>query len=180
MTEISCDDLALLLAYNPDTGVLTWLPRPVAAFKSEASSRRWHSNFCGKPALTASNSDGYRIGGIMGRLYRAHRVAWALAHGAWPEGEIDHINGDRADNRLANLRDVSRAKNQRNAKMQVNNTSGVNGVGWMASHNKWRADMKIDGAYKFLGLFDTKEAAATARAAANDRYGFTERHGKAA
>jgi hypothetical protein len=180
VADIAPAELAKLLSYDPETGRLVWLDRPDSMFASKGSAARWRSNFCGKAALTALNDQGYRTGSLLGRSYRAHRVAWAIVHGHWPSGEVDHINGARADNRIANLRDVPRSLNQRNAKMQSNNTSGVNGVGWVADRKMWRADMKIGNHYKFLGLFASKEAAASARKAANQRFGFTERHGSAA
>lgn len=90
------------------------------------------------------------------------------------------MNGDRADNRLTNLRDVSRSANQRNAKMQRNNTSGANGVYWWPARKKWRAEMKIEGVARHLGLYSTREEAAKARAAANAKHGFTLRHGQPA
>ncbi len=180
MADLTPAALTLLLAYDRETGVLTWLPRPVDMFKSEGDQKRWNSNFAGKPALTADNGDGYKSGIILGQHYRAHRVAWALETGSWPAGQVDHENGDRGDNRFANFRDVSGSANQRNSKMQTNNTSGANGVRWMPTRRKWRADMKLAGQYVWLGDFAVKADAIAARAAANDQHGFSERHGQAA
>lgn len=179
MAEISPAELARLLHYCPATGALTWLPRPPEMFRTEVERQRWHDDYCGKPALT-SNCQGYRIGRVMGAFHRAHRVAWAITHGVWPTGHIDHINGDRADNRLVNLRDVTRVENQHNMKMMANNTSGVNGVYWRSDRQKWCAAMSVSGRVLRLGNFHTKEEAIAAREAANDTYGFSERHGKAA
>lgn len=177
MAELTYDVLRQLLKYEPETGKLFWLRRPSAMFKTEASSKRWHANFYGKEAFTAINSEGYRTGTIFERPYKAHRVIWALVYGQWPKGQIDHINGDRTDNLIANLRDVTVATNQRNAKMQTNNTSGVTGVSWARRHRKWRAGVRVGDLTLHLGHFDTIEAASAARAAANERYGFTARHG---
>lgn len=168
---------AQLLRYDAETGDLFWLPRPVEMFKSPGDAKRWHSNFCGKPALTAINGCGYRTGSIFEKVYKAHRVIWAIVHGIWPEGQVDHINGVRSDNRLVNLRDVTISTNQRNAKMQSNNTSGVTGVSYFAARKKWRADIKIGNKYKFLGMFDTIEEATAARVEAQRQHGFSERHG---
>lgn len=180
MIDLTPELVARLLRYDGATGKLYWLPRPTELFKSAGDAKRWHSNFCGKEALTAINSEGYKIGVVHGRQCKAHRIAWVLAYGEWPAGEIDHLNGDRSDNRLVNLRDATRASNQRNAKMQSNNTSGVTGVYWWAERQRWRAEIKVDGKARHLGLFATKEEAAAARGAANEQFGFTDRHGKPA
>ncbi|WP_168072814.1 HNH endonuclease signature motif containing protein [Caulobacter sp. SSI4214] len=178
MTNLSAADVARLLRYEPETGKLYWLPRPTEMFKSEGDAKRWHSNFCGKEALTAVNSEGYRTGMVWCQHVSAHRVAWAIIHSAWPNHQVDHINGDKLDNRPGNLREVTIALNQRNAKMQSNNTTGITGVYWWPARRKWRAELKADGRKRHLGLFDTKEAAAAARAAANEKFGFTARHGQ--
>lgn len=100
-----------------------------------------------------------------------------LATGAWPKGNIDHINGVKTDNSLGNLRDVSTSENARNAKRAVTNTSGVTGVCWDAGAGKWRASIKLNNKLKYLGVFEDLQAASAARAEANKRYGFSARHG---
>jgi len=69
-------------------------------------------------------------GTFMRKTYAAHRVAWFLHHGAWPMGEIDHINGNAQDNRIANLRDVTHKENTRNMKRRSDNTSGITGISY--------------------------------------------------
>lgn len=158
--------LRLLIDYDPETGILTWKPR---------GQKGWDSRYAGTPALEAINSGGYRSGFILGRSCKAHRVAWAIHYGAWPEGEIDHINGDPADNRVCNLREVSKSLNARNRSLRSDNPSGF--VGVSADRNgKWRARIHIDGRERSLGSFKTPEEAAEARRAFALMNGYTTRH----
>lgn len=172
-----------LLDYDPETGALTWRPRPADLFEpgarsAEWRSRNWNSKHASKQAFTANDGWGYKTGAIYGRLTKAHIVAWAMMTGAWPAGDIDHLNGDRADNRWSNLREVTRAVNLRNAKRKPTNTSGHNGVHWRKDCRKWRAEITLDGQNTVLGLFPRIEDAVAARAAAETGHGFTARHGK--
>lgn len=100
--DISVLVLRQLLDYDPETGALTWRPRPDYAFKNGNAST-WNKRFAGKPALAAQKDDGYLCGAIHYRNYPAHRVCWAIHYGAWPERFIRHRNGIRSDNRIANL-----------------------------------------------------------------------------
>jgi hypothetical protein len=102
---------------------------------------------------------GYVSIGINGRYYMAHRLAWLFEHGEWPTVFIDHINGNKADNRLENLRMADYSQNRRNAKRNKNNKSGVKGVSWSKESKKWHARLWADGAYKHLGLYDDIELA---------------------
>lgn len=99
------------------------------------------------------------------RIY-AHRVAWAVMTGAWPETEIDHINGKRDDNRWINLREVSRMQNCWNSAPGKNNKSGVKGVSWYKRDGTWEASIRTDGKRRFLGRFPLLEDAIAARRAA--------------
>lgn len=82
---------------------------------------------------------GYRCIGHKSKIYSVHRVAWALSHNCQPAGEVDHINGNRSDNRLCNLRLVSSSEQNMNRRLSGRNKSGVKGVCWEASRRKWRA-----------------------------------------
>lgn len=174
------DLLRRTVSFNPDTGSFTWLPRLAKTFAGVGAYRSWSAKFEGKAAFTQQGICGYRVGRVHGIRYKAHRVAWLLSYGQWPADCIDHINGDRSDNRIANLRDVSKATNARNAKRRVNCTSGVTGVHWNQARQKWRAIIHYNKRCIHLGLFDTIEEATAARQAANDEYGFGEHHGRAA
>ncbi len=109
--------LRLLLDYDPETGWLTWRHRDyedLAHLTSRASCSKFNSQFAGKRALSCTaGSHGYLTGAIFGRQYLAHRVIWAIETDGWPDC-IDHINGNRRDNRIANLRSVSKAENAKN------------------------------------------------------------------
>jgi len=105
---------------------------------------------------------GYIIIKIDGKCYRAHRLAFLVAHGHLPK-ELDHINGDPSDNRIANLREATRRENKRNSGKYSNNKSGFKGVCWHKSRGKWRADAQdANGKQIHLGLFTTPEAASAA------------------
>lgn len=170
--------LALLLRYDPQTGKLYWRERPRHLFKTDQSWRSWNTRYADTEAFTARDNNGYLRGAIFGTGFKAHRVAWAVFYGGWPEHGIDHINGDRADNRIANLRDVPQSENVKNLSRASHNTSGITGVHWCNTWNRWIAKIKINGKTKTLGQFKNREDAIAARAKANERFGFTARHGQ--
>lgn len=120
----------------------------------------------------------WKIG--IGRFdYGAHRVAWFLYTGEDPLGlQIDHINGIRCDNRRENLRLVTIQENNKNQRVQVNNKSGVVGVGWHKASGKWLAQISSKGKRVHLGTFSSKTDAAAARKAAEIEYAFHPNHGK--
>lgn len=110
---------------------------------------------------------GYQRISFNGRLFQAHRLAWAIAHGKWPEDLIDHINGDRSDNRLSNLRDVSARVNLQNErKARKNSRSGLLGASWSKVTKRWAARIHYDGKHRHLGYFDTPQEAHAAYLAA--------------
>ena len=141
-----------LLHYNPDTGVFIW-----------RISRRGVKQ--GKIAGSIS-SDGYLFIGIDCRLYRAHRLAWLYITGEFPRHQIDHINHDRDDNRICNLRDVSMGENSRNRRKDPRNTSGHTGVYWLKAKKKWQASIKNRGKHYHFGWFcDIEDAKAASKKA---------------
>lgn len=122
---------------------------------------------------------GYRTVHYNRKRYLAHRIIWEMHNGQIPEGmEIDHINHDRLDNRIENLRLVSHAENQKNQKTHRMNTSGVTGVHWCKSRRKWVARITVNGKHINLGGFDSKDSAVSARKNAERRFGFHSNHGK--
>jgi hypothetical protein len=104
------------------------------------------------------NGDGYVVVKFNWRQFRLHRLAWLMVHGDWPKGEIDHINGRKADNRLHNLRDVPPALNQQNKwDASLRSTTGMRGVS--KAGNKFKAQLSAEGRDIYLGLYDTVEQA---------------------
>ena len=178
----SPETLHKLLRYNPETGVLFWKARTPDMFSSEQQPPEhacavWNSKFAHKEALT-SFSSGYKRGMILGRHYLAHRTAWAIYYGEWPHKTIDHINGNRSDNRIKNLRVVSNSINMRNTKRRSNNTSGVCGVSFREATNKWQAYIFAKGRQKHLGFFDDLNEAISARKAAEVEHDYHPNHGR--
>jgi hypothetical protein len=120
------------------------------------------------------------VGVIHGvRSIGAHRIAYKYVHGIDPD-EVDHINGERADNRICNLRSVTATGNRRNMAKPPSNKSGFVGVHWRQDKKKWVAHITLANRYTFLGYFKTKEEAAERRKAAEREHGFHPNHGREA
>lgn len=171
--------LSKLFCLDAETGRLTWAHRVSEDFPHMPRIEHFNSRFAGKEALiSVSASRGYRIGSVFSKEVRAHRIILALLHGEWPKGMVDHINGDRADNSLSNLRIVSPAENGRNARMPKRNTSGVVGVSWNTALGNWFGHIRFNGKTQYLGQFANKEDAIAARKAAEVRLGFHPNHGR--
>jgi hypothetical protein len=165
--------LRQLLDYDPETGALTWRERPVEMFEDHGGRytaqwcmRTFNNKCANKPAFTAKTSSGYRNGGISHKgetaTFSAHRVAWALYYGAWPDGEIDHANRVRDDNRIENLRLATRTENGHNKKPQ-NKYSPYVGVTWYKRSGRWVAKVYKEGRLYHVGTFDCPVEAAKAR-----------------
>lgn len=178
--EIDPELLRRLLRYDPETGKLFWLERDLSLFTSIGRGRAWNAQYAGREALTSPDGAGYLQGNIFERRYRAHRVAWAVFHGVWPTNQIDHINGNRADNKIVNLRDVPPLLNLRNSKRPTHNRSGVSGVAWDATRGKWHAYIGVGGKTVSLGRFIEFSSAKAARLAAERDHDFHPNHGRMA
>lgn len=107
---------------------------------------------------TARRANGYHVVNVDRKVYAVHRLAWFYVHGTWPK-EIDHIDGDRANNRISNLRPATRTQNNANARLRKDNRSGHKGVCWDISRNKWMVRV----GKKSIGRFDTKDEAVRVR-----------------
>ena len=130
----------------------------------------------GSPAGSPTTR-GYIQLGVDYRRYKAHRVIWLMAYGSWPEGEIDHIDGNTSNNRLTNLRDVDAKTNNRNKRIPTHNTSGIMGVHWDKQSRRWLSQAKL-GSEKFaLGRFDNLLDAAAARRSFEAKH-FHANHGR--
>ena len=159
-------ELTHALHYDPDTGVFTWV-----------NPSKYHAEKKGTEAGWL-NDDGYIGIRLNATNYSAHRLAWLYVHGSFPENETDHIDGDRSNNRIDNLRDVTKSVNQRNAKKRSDNKSGICGVHWHKATKKWAAQARVDGKQQHLGLFNCRYKAASVRHFAQEiEGGYTGRHG---
>ena len=175
-TRHSVAVLRRLLTYDPIHGTLTWNAREASDMPSgkHGEAVRWNSRYAGKPAMTAATNSGYPSGAVHKKPYLAHIIAWAIHTGEWPSDEIDHINGDRSDYRIANLRSVTKQENAQNRALPSNNTSGVIGVSYHARDGLWVAH--IGG--KAIGYFKDREQAIEARDAAQRAAGYHQNHGR--
>jgi len=166
-----------LLSYNTITGKLSWQTRDRQWFTSDRVWKIWNTKLANQEAFSYINGSGYRWGRVLGKNYLGHRIIWFMAYGYWPN-QIDHIDGDRANNSLHNLRDVTNQINSMNIKIPSSNTSGHIGVCWDKSRNKWLAHITVDKKLKNLGRFINKEDAVKVRKEAEEKYGFHENHGR--
>jgi hypothetical protein len=175
--ELTQEIVRELLDYDPETGELRWKERDAKWFKSQGSFRAWNSKHAGRRAFTSIQKDGYRSGRVFSQSYLAHRLIWFWMVGRWPEA-VDHIDGDAANNRWSNLRDVPQSTNAKNMKRSAKNKSGVTGVCWHKASNRWIA--KITKGYRIhhLGIFKDFDEAVKVRKEAEREYGFHPNHGR--
>lgn len=171
------DLLRKLLDYDPETGTLTWLPRPIESFATVGAGKVWNKCFAGKKAFAHLDGTGYRAGTLLNKTYTAHRIIWKLVYGEDPT-YIDHIDQDKLNNALSNLRNVTATESNRNLPMNPRNTSGVTGVMFHKRRGKWVAQMKgWRGKSSFIGSYATKQEAVEARRNAEKLLGYHPNHG---
>lgn len=133
---VPAETLPILLRLDRENGKLFWLPRSMDLGKrigrsiSARSIKVFNAQFACTEAMTATTEAGYKIGAIFSQSYYAHRVIWAMENGCWPTLQIDHINGNRSDNRPSNLRLASQSQNNANARKRQSGTSQFKGVSW--------------------------------------------------
>jgi len=163
--NIEHSELLKLLEYNPISGIFIWKRVLTNAIKIGDIAGHLHK------------ASGYIQIRIATKIYRAHRLAWFYMHKEWPEENLDHINHERSDNRMENLRLVSMQCNMQNASLSKASTSGFTGVHLRKDTSKWCAHITLDGKFKSLGSFGSKEEAVLVRKTANLKYGFHENHG---
>ena len=144
--HITAEYLREILDYNVSTGVFIWKKRTAKCVH------------IGDVAGCLEKRIGYMSIGISGDVFKSHRLAWLYVYGVWPEGLIDHINGQKADNRIDNLRVVDANGNSQNVRRpNKRNKSGFIGV--IAYQGKWRASITVDKKTRRIGDFNTPEEA---------------------
>lgn len=167
--DLEADYVRSIVKYMPDTGDVFW-----AVDHKYKNLRGKKVGFLHK---TNNRYSALRCT-IRGRQYMLHRIIWLYMTGESPCGEIDHINHNPLDNKFSNLRLVSRAVNNRNAKKRVDNTTGVTGV--YKDRNRWGVYIGAGGAGKsvYIGSYKDFEEAVSARLTAQDHYGYGDTHGE--
>ena len=143
MSKLTQDEIKSLFDYK--NGKLVWKIKP-------------NRNIRIGDAAGSIDSHGYLQTKHNGIVYLNHRLIW-LMHYGWLPKLIDHVNGNKTDNRIENLRQATPQQNQHNAKRRVDNKSGVKGVIWRKDSRKWRADIQVNGKRRSLGCFDSIENA---------------------
>lgn len=143
--NLTAEELRRLLDYDSKTGEFRW--------RTNIGSRARAGQIAGN-----RRRDGYVQLMVNGKNYRAHRLAWLHFHGIWPTGVIDHIDGNPANNRLANLRDVTQTMNLMN-QHGPRSDNAVRMLGVCRNRARWRATIQVNGQWKHLGTFDTPEEA---------------------
>ena len=162
----SQEKLHELFDYNPKTGELTWKIKPCNRVKIGDQA----GNLC---------KTGYIYTKVKGSPYLAHRLVWMWQYGKDPGSlEIDHINGKKSDNRIENLRLVTKSENGRNKKQAINNSSGVTGVYKDSQRNLWHASCYVNGVHLCQGRYEDWFEAVCARKSAENRYGYHPNHGR--
>ena len=169
------------LDYDVLTGKLYWKVRTESMFNCSNrlnfdACKAWNNRHAGKEAIT-SLSNGYKQGNFLGKRVFAHRLIWKIVYEYDPD-QVDHIDGNRSNNILLNLREVSSLGNPRNKAISKYNCSGVTGVYWYEPNKKWHAQISVNGKNKHLGSFDNLFDAEKARHIAEEIYGFHPNHGK--
>ena len=162
--QINQEHLKELLHYDPETGVFKW--------KDTFGWRAKQGTIAG-----GINGSGYIYIRLKRKKYRAHRLAWLYTYGKFPEDQIDHINKDKTDNRLVNLRAVSNKENGKNKFIPTNNTSGHIGVVWDTKNNRWKVQVR-GGSKAYHGSFECKSDAVARAKKVYKKLGFHKNHGK--
>jgi len=173
--ELPIDFLHECFSFDPLRGELIWNVRPEGHFKTLKGCRVFNSKCSGKPAGSAHNR-GYLAVNIYEVAYLIHRVCWAMYYGQWPDSDLDHINGNKSDNRIENLRAVTRETNSRNQKLRSNNSTSCMGV--TKDRGAFRVRINVDGKRISVGSYPSLEDAIIARKEAERKHEYHENHGR--
>jgi citrate synthase len=169
---MSFDEVFERLSYDPGTGIFIWKERVIRS----RLDKTWNKKFAGKETGYLRHN-GYKVINMNKKEYSCSRLAWLLTYKVWPTKEIDHINGNSADNRIENLREATRSENAINRSMQSNNSSGLKGIWKRKGMNIWVADIQRAGKKFRVGSFKSPEEAHQAyKLAALDIHGEFVRH----
>jgi len=144
--DLTAEFVRSILDYDPQTGTLTW--------KVNHAARARKSQVAGKTSVR-----GYVSVGINGHVYLAHRLAWLIMTGEWPNHSVDHKFGQTVDNNWNTLRPANQSENGANSKLRRDSSSGFKGVSWSKSKRRWRAHVTKNYKHHHLGYFDTPEEA---------------------
>lgn len=156
-----------LIRLDYQTGDLFWLPRSAKHFvatgirDTKGCANNWNSRYAHKPCLTCIGNHGYKRGNFLGNSLLAHRAVFYIVNGFMPK-YVDHINGNKLDNRPINLRQATNSENIANSKSRKNSSSKYLGVCWSKKHDKWVVHITKDYKQKYLGLFESEVDAAKA------------------
>lgn len=154
---ITQDRLRELLNYDPETGLFTW--------KAITSNRVRIGQVAGTALF-----NGYIQIKLDGAFYKAHRLAWLYVYGVWPADDLDHLNRDRKDNRIANLREATRSQNTANKGARVGSVTGLKGVRFHRTRAKYQSRITVNYKEIHLGYFDNAEAAHEAYRVASEKF----------
>lgn len=173
---ITQEELKHRLTYYPKTGIFKWTGkgRPIG-------SRIQKGQIAGSVYIQKHNGKKYISILIKKRKYSAHRLAFLYMTGDWPKHQSDHADCNGMNNKWSNLRDIKGIDNERNKRLQSNNSSGISGVQWNPRMKKYQVRIGIGGTprkRKYLGTFDDFFEACCARKAAELKYGYSKDHGK--
>ena len=157
-SDLTYEELHRQLFYDPLTGILIW--------KISNKNRVKKGNIAG------TKHNGYIEIGIKGKVYKAHRLAWVMYYGYWPENDIDHKDKIKHHNCIRNLRETSRQCNMRNMGNRKDNTSGVKGIHWDKLNKKWKTQISINRKRKTLGYYKDFDNAVCARLAGEQCVGW--------
>ena len=148
--QITQEELKSLLHYNPNTGIFIWIVKSRGyKYLKEAGD-----------IITGRDGKSYRRISLLYKRYFAHRLAFIYMTGSLPKNQVDHINGNGADNRWINLRDVTASENNKNIRKNKLNKSGISGVYWSRNKSKWHTQLRINGKITYLGSYSSSFDAA--------------------
>ena len=158
--RIDIELLRQFIDINPLDGTMRWSFRDRKHFRSDESFKSWNTRYANAVTFKSTDGRGYLRASIKDKDYKAHLVAWALYYGKWPLCEVDHINGDKKDNSLNNLRSATSSQNKMNVHPRNGCSSQYKGVCWNVKRKKWESRIAFNGKTLHLGYFvDEIEAA---------------------